>query len=93
MVSLRCKMLLQAELEKMKIAYETIELGEADLVGTISEEQRDKLNTVLLKSGLELLNDTKTVLVEKIKNSIIEMIHNDDELPKEKFSYFFKSET
>ena len=88
MVSLRCKMLLQAELDKMQIPYKIIELGEADLEGTISEEQRDELNTALLKSGLELLDTAKTVLVERIKNVIIEMIHNADELPREKFSYY-----
>ena len=88
MVSLRCKMLLQAELEKMQIPYKAIELGEADLKVIISEEQRKALNTALLKSGLELLTDPKSVLVEKIKNVIIEMIYNYNESPKEKFSYY-----
>ncbi len=86
MVSLRCKMLVKAELEKMQIAYKNVDLGEAELEEPISRKQRDELKTVLFKSGLELMDDKKAMLVEKIKNVIVEMVHYSDELPATNFS-------
>ena len=86
MVSLRCKMLVEAELEKMHILYKNVDLGEAELEEPISDKQQEELKAVLFKSGLELMDDKKAMLVEKIKNVIIEMIHYADELPATNFS-------
>lgn len=86
MVSIRCKMLVKAELEKLGINYGGLDLGEIEITGNITEEQRKKLKTNLLISGLELLDDKKAMLIERIKNVIIEMIHYQNELPKVKNS-------
>ena len=86
MVSLRCKMLVKAELEKMHIYYKTVDLGEAELEEPISDKQRDELKAILFKSGLELMDDKKAMLVEKIKNVIVEMVHYADEVPTNNFS-------
>lgn len=88
MVSIRCKMLVKAELEKLGLNYGLIELGEVDVKDTISEQQRKQLRANLLKAGLELMDDKKAILIEKIKNVIIEMVHYEDELPKVKNSDF-----
>lgn len=86
MVSLRCKMLVKAELEKMHIAYKSVELGEAELEETISADQQHELKTILCHAGLELMDDKKAMLVEKVKQVIIEMVHYADELPEINFS-------
>jgi len=86
MVSLRCKMLVKAELKKLHIAYKIVDLGEADLEEPLSDEQYSELKILLAKSGLELMDDKKAMLVEKIKNVIIEMVHYADELPEINFS-------
>jgi AraC-like DNA-binding protein len=86
MVSLRCKMLVKTELEKMHIAYKNVDLGEADLEEPITGKQLAALKAILLKSGLELMDDKKAMLVEKIKNVIVEMVHYADELPTTNFS-------
>lgn len=88
MVSLRCKMLVKAEMEKLNIAYKYVELGEAELEESISNEQQQELKAVLAKSGLELMDDKKAMLVEKIKMVIIEMVHYADEFPETNFSDF-----
>ena len=83
MVSIRCKMVLKAELERLGLHYSTVELGEADIEENITEEQYAELNIALKKSGLELMDDKKSMLIEKIKNVIVELIHysdNDEEL-------------
>lgn len=86
MVSLRCKMLVKEELKKLGIPYLSVDLGLVETMEDITQEQHDQLNENLLKSGLELLDDKKSILIERIKNVIVEMIHYSDELPKYNYS-------
>jgi len=86
MVSIRCKMVVKDELKKLGLHYKVVDLGEADVIENLSEEQRNQLKTGLIKSGLELMDDKKSVLIERIKNVVIEMVHYEDELPKSNFS-------
>jgi AraC-like DNA-binding protein len=86
MVCLRCKMLVKEELKKLGLHYVTANLGEVEVLENISKEQREQLKISILKSGLELLDDKKAMLIEKIKNLIVEMVHYSDELPKTNFS-------
>lgn len=86
MVSLRCKMLVKQELEKIGLHYVELDLGMVDVLEEIKEEQRIILKKNLLKSGLELLDDSRSILIDRIKTTIIEMIHYTDELPKVNYS-------
>jgi AraC-like DNA-binding protein len=86
MVSIRCKMLVKSELEKLGIKYSSVKLGEVNLSEDITDEQRKKLKDNLLQSGLVLLDNKNAMLIEKIKCVIIEMVHYADELPKTNFS-------
>lgn len=86
MVSLRCKMMVKEELKKLGLRYVAVDLGMAEIMEEISQEQHDLLKANLHKSGLELLDDKKSILIEKIKNLIIEMIHYTDELPQVNYS-------
>lgn len=86
MVSLRCKMIVKEELKKMGIRYVVVDLGTVEILEDITQLQHDELKTNLLKFGLELLEDKRSVLIDKIKNVIIEMIHFMDEVPKVNYS-------
>lgn len=86
MVSLRCKMMVKEELKKLGLHYVIVDLGMVEVLENISEVQRAQLKENLLKSGLELLDDKKNILIERIKNVITEMIHYTDELPNMNFS-------
>lgn len=88
MVSIRCKMVVRSELEDLGIHCLRIDLGEAEIKENITDEQRHKLKTSLMKSGLDLLDDKKSILIDKIKKVIVEMVHYDDELPKAKASEY-----
>ena len=72
-------MVVKAELEKLGLNYIVVELGEAEIMEDISEKQHDQFKEALLKSGLELLDDKKSVLIQKIKNVIVELIHYSEE--------------
>jgi AraC-like DNA-binding protein len=86
MVSLRCKILVKQELKKLGLQYGAVDLGMVEIKDDLTPEQREQLKKNLLKSGLELLDDKKNILIERIKSVIIEMIHYSDELPKVNYS-------
>ncbi|GGZ37544.1 hypothetical protein GCM10007049_33450 [Echinicola pacifica] len=81
-------MVVTEELNKMGIQHYGVELGYVDILQEISNEDRLLLGQNLQKSGLELLEDKKSILIEKIKNLIIEMIHYQEELPKTNYSEY-----
>jgi AraC-like DNA-binding protein len=88
MVSNRCKMAVKEELKKLGLHFIVVDLGEVDIMEDISEEQRALLQIGLHSSGLELMDDKRAVLIEKIKNAVIEMVHHTDEMIKVNFSDF-----
>ncbi|MBK7408324.1 MAG: helix-turn-helix transcriptional regulator [Saprospirales bacterium] len=88
MVSIRCKMIVKSELDKLGLIYGVVDLGEVEVKGSLTDAQRDQLKTALRKSGLELMDDKKAMLIEKIKNVIVEMVHYAEELPNVKNSVF-----
>lgn len=89
MVSIRCKLVVKSELHALGIKYKTVDLGEVDLEeNLISVEQYAKLKQALLKYGLPLIDDKKSILIEKIKHSIIEKIHYSNEPLLVNFSDF-----
>jgi len=81
-------MLVKSELERLDVPYKTVELGEIELEENISNQKREELREALLRSGLVLMEDKKSILVEKIKTIIIEMIHYSDELPEVNYSLY-----
>lgn len=91
MVSLRCKMVVKTELENLGLHTNAIELGEVDIDEILTDELRDCLKIALLRSGLELLEDKKSILIEKIKNVIVEMVHYSEEAPRTNFSDYLSS--
>ena len=91
MVSIRCKMLVKAELEKLGLHYRVVDLGEVDIEEDITAEQHDLLKAALLRSGLDLMDDKKSILIEKIKNTIVEMVHYEDEFPRTKNSEYISN--
>ncbi|WP_159466997.1 AraC family transcriptional regulator [Dyadobacter sp. 3J3] len=86
MVSLRCKIRVTEELAKLGLGCSKVELGVVQLVKKITVTQRKRLRENLIDSGLELLEDRKSILIEKIKNVIIELVHYTDDMPKINYS-------
>ena len=88
MVSNRCKMAVKEELKKLGLHFIVVDLGEVEIMEDITYEQKEKLKVGLLNSGLELMDDKRSVLIGKIKNVIVEMIHHSDESIKINFSIY-----
>lgn len=81
-------MAVKEELKKLGLHFVVVDLGEVEIMEEITPEQRHQLNTALISSGLELMEDKKAILIEKIKNVITEMIHHTDEAIKINYSDF-----
>ena len=81
MVCIRCKMIVKTELDKLGIFHGIVNLGDTEVRQTTTTVQLLQLKLVLEKYGLELMEDKKAILIEKIKNVIIELVHYIGELP------------
>lgn len=86
MVSSRCKLIVKSELEKIGLYYTSIKLGVAEIADDTPPEKITLLDFNLKKSGLSLIEDKKGMLVEKIKNVIIELVHYSEDQIKVNFS-------
>ncbi|MFP8487976.1 helix-turn-helix domain-containing protein [Gracilimonas sp. Q87] len=92
MVSLRCKLLVKEELKKIGLHYVNVDLGTIEILEKITAEQREQLKSNLLKSGLELLDDKKQILIDEIKTVIINMVHHSEEEPIENYSDYISKQ-
>lgn len=88
MVSNRCKTAVKEDLKRLGLHFIMVDLGEVEIMENISEEQREQVKIALLNSGFELMDSKRAVLIEKIKNTVIEMVHHSDDLIKTNFSNF-----
>jgi AraC-like DNA-binding protein len=79
-------MVVKEELKKLGLHFIVVDLGEIEIMEDITDAQREELKNALINSGLELMDDKRSVLIEKIKNIVVEMIHYSDELPKINYS-------
>lgn len=88
MVGLRCKALVEEELKRLGLGSKRVivDIGMVDILEDITEEQKEAFRLNLLKSGLEVLDEKRSELIEKIKDVIIDMIHNQEERPKVNYS-------
>ena len=86
MVCIRCQMAVKSELEKLELHHTKVELGETEIMEELSAEQRDNLSISLKNIGLELLDDKKNIMVEKIKTIIIELVHHNEDQIKTNLS-------
>jgi AraC-like DNA-binding protein len=86
MVSLRCELVVKTVLDNLGLQYTVLEFGEIEVKEHISKRMHETLKVALMHSELELMEDKKAMLIEKIKMVIIEMVHYTDELPLTNFS-------
>lgn len=90
MVCIRCKLAVKNELEKLGLHHTRVELGETEILEDLSAELRYKLSDSLNKIGLELIEDKKSILVEKVKTTIIDLIYYRDNQIRTNLSDYLK---
>jgi AraC-like DNA-binding protein len=88
MVCTRCKTVVKEELKKLGLRAMVVDLGEVEIMETMSDAQYGQFKAALLKSGLELMDNRKSMLIEKIRNVVIQLVHHTDKQLKTNFSDF-----
>lgn len=86
-INVACRTILQEQLDKLEIEYDLQDLGEIQILESISPEKLRLLEVNLKRYGIDILNDQKSQLIQRIKNTIVEMIHQ-DKLPASKISFY-----
>jgi AraC-like DNA-binding protein len=79
-------MVVKSELEKIGVQYVDVKIGEANTIEDLPLETLKILDKALRKSGLQLMDDKRSILVEKIKSAVIELVHYTDEQIKTNLS-------
>jgi len=86
-LTLTCRAIMQEQLEMLGIAYEASDNGEIAISKSVPETLFLKLQHNLKKYGIDVLNDQKSQLIQRIKNTIIDMVEM-EKLPVSKVSYY-----
>ena len=86
MVSNRCKLAVKEELKKLGLHFIVVDLGEVEIMEDLSEVDLEQVKRALAIPGFELMDDKQAILIEKITNVIVEMIHSSEDLPKTNYS-------
>jgi YesN/AraC family two-component response regulator len=81
-------MVVRIALKKLGVHFVMLELGEVEIMERLTGEQRDSLKITLEDAGLELIDDKRSILIEKIKSVIIDMVHHSEEMIKVNISVY-----
>jgi AraC-like DNA-binding protein len=88
MRSERCKKIVAGELDKLGISYKTIELGEVELTGEVSDEKLTLLDEALKQFKLALMRNNKSLITRKIKEAVKQMVYSTDDFNRQNFSEY-----
>tara|TARA_R110002049_G_scaffold114646_1_gene265882 strand:+ start:806 stop:1360 length:555 start_codon:yes stop_codon:yes gene_type:complete len=73
-----CNKVIAEKLAELNVKYKTLSFGEIEFLENISKEKLDSLNDSLNEYGSEIVENQKSILVQKIKDTIIDMVFNED---------------
>ncbi len=83
-----CRKVLEEQLNQFEISYSLIAYGEVELNGTVSNDMFKQLQACLKSFGIDIVESQKSILVQKIKDAIIEMVNLDDKIQSSKVSVY-----
>ncbi|WNH09331.1 helix-turn-helix domain-containing protein [Thalassobellus suaedae] len=83
-----CKKVLETKLNELNIKHKIVAFGEIELLEKVPSETYEALNNTLIDYGIEIVENQKSILVQKIKDVIIDMVFNDDSTVNVKSSVY-----
>lgn len=81
-----CIVVVKNALEELNLIPVRVELGEIETKGDVTDNQKKKLNAIIKKVGLELIEKKQGVLIEKIRKIIIDYVYHSDQKSIANFS-------
>ena len=88
MLSARCKTAVKDILRALDLHFIIVDLGEVEIMENLTADQLAELKIALHTTGFELMDNKKAILIERIKTTIIELIHHSTEGIKVNFSHY-----
>ncbi|MBK9636404.1 MAG: helix-turn-helix transcriptional regulator [Bacteroidetes bacterium] len=85
-ISTICKKIIEKQMDELEMNYSIIGYGEVEISGKISNTKLKQLEKNLNNYGIEIVENQKSILVQKIKDAIIEMVYMDEKLNNSKIS-------
>ena len=82
-----CSRVLEEQLAKLAVKYKVVAFGEVEFLEPLSKEKSEELVNSLRGYGIEIIENQKTVLVQKIKDTIVEMVNSEDPLNVKSSAY------
>lgn len=83
-----CKKIVQEQLEKLAIEFDMVGFAELNIKKNIAGVKLKQLNSLLNNYGIEIVESRKSILIEKIKAAITEMVYLEENLPTSKVSHY-----
>ncbi len=87
-INLACKVILEEHLESLGVPYRITGIGEIQFEEQVPPDQFEKFASSIKRYGLEIIDDPKNAMVQKIKDVITEMVYKNDKLPESKISAY-----
>ena len=92
MVCNRCIQVVKEELSQLGIAAQDVQLGEVRLTEPVSVDKLTKVSEVFAKRGFEILEDSNSKLIEQIKTTIIDLVHNPEVVINQNVSNYLEDQ-
>lgn len=92
MVCNRCILVVQNEMDRLQIQTKHISLGEVHLEQELTTQQKKDIEAALVPLGFEMIDDKRSRVIEKIKNTIIDLVHHQDSELKNNLSDILSKE-
>jgi AraC-like DNA-binding protein len=82
-----CKRLIEDQFKNSGLHYTLLNINELDINQSLSDAYLEKLNSSLSELGIEIVSSQKSILVQKIKEAIIDLVNQEDKLVLSKTSH------
>jgi len=73
-----CNIVLKEQLQKIDTEHRVVGFGEVEFIQKLTQEKKEILANHLSNYDIEIVEDQKVILVEKIKETIVDMVYNND---------------
>ncbi|WP_309608846.1 AraC family transcriptional regulator [Flavobacterium sp.] len=83
-----CNTILQEQLDKFELKYDILGFGEINIKSTITDQKLTELNEAFSNYGIQVVENQKSIIVQKIKDTIVEMVHSESGLNNLKSSVY-----
>jgi len=91
MVSVESRIIVENMLASLGLLHLPPEAGEVEITSDVDDSTIRTIKENLAHFGLEIIEDKKSQLIEKIKNSVIEMVQGGDKPLKTNFSNYLST--